>query len=169
MVIKLYSGTYTPKPRFFILFEYSEWSKSHRVFSLYMHDYTERLIAQHEYHWEIQHRDYVKDCRKLWQYAKQKDVATRSRLTVRHNSDKLLMMDVCRGTRGGIHINVSVSKSKINHATPTPTRKQRWGCQYCNKLVYLIHSDVCPKETGKEASKCNTITTITLNRQKGNN
>ena len=39
MVIKLYSGTYTPKPRFLFFFEYSEWSKNHRVFSLYMHDY----------------------------------------------------------------------------------------------------------------------------------
>ena len=39
MVIKHYSGTNTPKPRFLIIFDYSEWSKNHRVFSLYMQDY----------------------------------------------------------------------------------------------------------------------------------
>ena len=31
---------YTPKPRYFYFGEYSEWSKNHRVFSLYMHDCT---------------------------------------------------------------------------------------------------------------------------------
>ena len=41
MIIKHYSGTNTPKPRFFIIFDYSEWSKNHRVFSLYMQDYME--------------------------------------------------------------------------------------------------------------------------------
>ena len=30
---------YTPKPRVYFFGEYSEWSKNHRVFSLYMHDY----------------------------------------------------------------------------------------------------------------------------------
>ena len=39
MVIKLYSGTYTPKLRFYIFCGYLEWSKNHRVFSLYMQDY----------------------------------------------------------------------------------------------------------------------------------
>ena len=40
MVIKHYSGTNMPKPRFFIIIDYSEWSRNHRVFSLYMRDYS---------------------------------------------------------------------------------------------------------------------------------
>ena len=39
VVIKHYSGTNTPKPRFLVIFDYSEWSKNHRVFSLFMQDY----------------------------------------------------------------------------------------------------------------------------------
>ena len=45
MVIKHYSGTNAPKPRFFIIFDYSEWSENHRVFSLYMQDYNDWLLS----------------------------------------------------------------------------------------------------------------------------
>ena len=45
MVIKHYSGTNTPKPRFFIIFDYSEWSENHRVFSLYMQDYIAKQVS----------------------------------------------------------------------------------------------------------------------------
>ena len=47
MVIKHYSGTNTPKPRFFIIFDYSEWIENHRVFSLYMQDYIVGLRKCH--------------------------------------------------------------------------------------------------------------------------
>ena len=47
MVIKHYSGTNTPKPRFIIIFDYSEWSKNHRVFSIYMQDYIQDDAGQY--------------------------------------------------------------------------------------------------------------------------
>ena len=50
MVIKHYSGTNTPKPRFLIIFDYSEWSKNYRVFSLYMQDYGIDLRCYLSYH-----------------------------------------------------------------------------------------------------------------------
>ena len=42
-VIQLYSGTPHAKTKVLFVGEYSEWSKNHRVFSLYMHDYMLRV------------------------------------------------------------------------------------------------------------------------------
>ena len=47
MIIKHYSGANTPKPRFFIFFDYSERSKNHRVFSLYMQGYSTKQGIVH--------------------------------------------------------------------------------------------------------------------------